>query len=105
MKSGMLRHKVLIQNPSESTDTQGGAEFTWTTVATAWAAVEPLSSREQYWQSQLQTLGTHKVTLRYTALVTSRSRILFGTRTFEITSKVNTEERGEELVLVCVEVQ
>jgi SPP1 family predicted phage head-tail adaptor len=105
MKAGVLRHKVSIQNPSESTDTQGGAEFTWTTVATAWAAVEPLSSREQYWQSQLQTLGTHKVTLRYTALVTSRSRILFGARVFEITNITNTEERNEELTLICVEVQ
>jgi len=105
MKSGKLRHKIYVQNPSEVSDAQGGADGAWSTHQPAcWASVEPLSTREQFWQSQLQTIGTHKVTMRYTALITSRSRILFGTRTFEITSLTNTEERNEELTLICVEV-
>lgn len=104
MKAGDLRHKVQIQNPTEATDSQGGAEFTWATVATVWAAIEPLSSREQSYRSEIQEIATHKVTMRYTALVTSRSRILFGSRVLDIVSRVSAEERGEQLVLICNEV-
>lgn len=104
MKAGDLRHKVQIQNPSETGDSQGGAEFTWTTAGSAWAAIEPLSSREQSYQATIQISATHKVTMRYTPLVTNRSRLLYGARVFEIISRVNSEERGEQLILVCNEV-
>lgn len=104
MKAGDLRHKVQIQTPTEATDSQGGAEFTWATVASVWAAIEPLSSREQSYQATIQVVATHRVTLRYTALLTNRSRLLYGARIFEIISRVNAEERGEQLVLICNEV-
>jgi len=105
MKSGKLRHKIYVQNPSEVSDAQGGADGAWSTHQPAcWASVEPLSTREQFWQSQLQTIGTHKVTMRYTALITSRSRILFGTRTFEIAGVLAPRSWELWRRVVCVEV-
>jgi SPP1 family predicted phage head-tail adaptor len=104
MKAGDLRHKVQIQNPTEATDSQGGAEFTWATVGSAWAAIEPLSSREQSYQATIQVVASHKVTLRYTSLVTNRSRLLLGSRVLDVVSRVSAEERGEQLLLICNEV-
>ena len=46
MRIGTLRHRVELQEPVENQDGYGEAERTYTTYATVWASVEPLSGRE-----------------------------------------------------------
>ena len=46
MEAGQLRHRVTIQQATETTDGFGGVTQAWATFATVWAAVEPLTGRE-----------------------------------------------------------
>lgn len=104
MESGRLRQRVQIQAASESLGGFGDAVQTWTTVATRWASVEPLSGRELWQAQQVQSDVTHKVTLRPAGLTVSpKMRIVHKTRTLSIQSVRDVEERGIALELMCVE--
>jgi len=103
MRAGRLRHLVEIQNSTSTPDDQGGQLKTWSTVEKVWAFVEPMSSREKYFVSQLEVWATHTVTMRYTANVTSHSRIILGSRILSVISIANIQERNREIQLICVE--
>jgi len=60
VRAGELRHAVQIQKPVETQNTYNEAEKTWVTLATVYAAIEPMSGRE-YLQS---LLATAEVTVR-----------------------------------------
>jgi head-tail adaptor len=40
---GAMRHRLVLQTPAETPDLAGGVVRGWSTVATLWAAIEPLS--------------------------------------------------------------
>lgn len=65
--SGMATDRILIQSPSETTDSYGGRTFTWANVGTYWAAIVPVSGRELFAQQSNQSRATHKMTIRYVA--------------------------------------
>ena len=103
MRAGRLRHKVTIQDYTESQNTFGEVTKNWTDYATVWAAVEPVKGRE-FWESQqINAEITTKVTLRYLAGVKPKMRILHDTRIFEIDSVINVDERNRELQLLVKE--
>ena len=103
MRIGTLRHKVEIQALTVTEDAIGNQVEEWTKVADVWAAVEPLQGDEKLAAAYIQAETTHKVTIRYLAGITPANRILFGSRTLEIESVRNLEERSRELVLMCKE--
>lgn len=100
---GRLRHRLTVQRPDRTADVGGGATITWTDVARVWGAVEPISGRETVVAERQQATVTHKVTLRYRADLDARMRILFGSRSFNIRSLVNPDERGRWLICLCEE--
>ncbi len=102
MRPGKLRHRLTIQEFTETRDELGDPVETWKDVATVWGSIEPLSGREYYTAEQVNADVTHKVTIRYRA-VEVKNRVLFGDRVFLIESILNTDERNCELVMVCRE--
>ena len=105
MKAGRLRHEITIQQVSETKDTYGGVDKSWSTFATVRAEIKPLSGREYFANEQQNSTISHKVAIRYLAGVTAKMRVLFGSRTLEIVSPpINFEERNIEMVLMCREV-
>ena len=105
MKAGTLRKKIALQSATRTPDGGGGFTESWATISGGdiWASIEPASSREVYAAGQLQHRITHALTLRYLSGVTTAMRVLFGTRTFNVRSVLNVEERGRELRLLCEE--
>ena len=104
LQPGALRHTVSIEKPVETTNAYGEREVTWVAHKSDWrASIEPLAGRELWQAQQVQADVSHRVRIRYVAGVTPRMRIVFGTRTFQISSITNTEERNVELVLLCRE--
>lgn len=109
MEIGRFRHQVTWQNPTLTDDGDGG-----TTVA--WANLAPSQSRVSIVPATAQSLertaggaavissATHIVTGRYHAGVTTKTRIVFGSRTFQVVSVANIEERSRKMVLLCQEV-
>ena len=102
MRAGRLRHQVRIQTPTKDTS-PGAGDITWSDYATVWAAVEPLRGNEFFTAQQVNAEVTGRVVIRYLSGITPEVRVLFGTRTFEILSVIDVDERHEELQLMVKE--
>lgn len=99
---GKLRKRIAIQSNGEVADSYGQLTKTWTTLDTRYAAVEPLQGRELLQAQQVDSLITHKISMRYYAANT-KMRVLYGSRIFNITSVINVDERNLYTVLMCQE--
>lgn len=104
MRAGTLRHRVAIQSLGASLDDYGDPSGGWSTDATVWAAVEPVSGTESVIGDELTGVVTHKVTTRYRASVTPANRLTYDSRTLSIVEVRNWRERGIQLEIMCREV-
>jgi SPP1 family predicted phage head-tail adaptor len=103
MRAGQLRHQITIKAPTHTSDGMGGVTTTWGTVATCWAAVEPLRGRE-WVESNLENAElTGKVVMRYKSGILPTYQVYFGSRTFEILSVIDVDERRKEIQLMVRE--
>jgi SPP1 family predicted phage head-tail adaptor len=77
------------------------------TVCSVWGNIHPLTGREYQQAQQMQSNVSHKITTELLPQnlgpATSRMRLKHGTRTFEVQSVVNVEERNRELEWMCTE--
>ena len=107
MRAGRMRHRVAIQSPSTAVDSFGEQTDSWSTDATVWASIEPLSGREAQVAKQTNPRLSHRVLMRHRTGVTPRQRLVFGTggdaRTYEIAQVINPDERNISLRIMCVE--
>ena len=105
--AGRLRHRVQIQEASETRDAYGGVTTTWTTVGTVYAAIVPMhqvgQGRERLEADRIQSEVTHRITTRFRGDVTPKHRILFEGRVFELERVANVDERDRELSILAIE--
>ena len=105
MNIGALRHQLTIKAINTTEDSYGEVtEDPTTTECTVWGSIEPLSGRELLLAQQIQATVTHRVRIRYHSGLDPSMQIVFGTRTFDILSIINLEERNRELEIMCREV-
>lgn len=101
---GKLRHRVAIQAVTRTQAANGEVSEAWADVATVWAFVEPVTSREIYAAQQAQVSVTHRVTLRYRSdLTVTGHRLAFNGRYLAISGLRNVEERNSWLQVDCLE--
>lgn len=99
-----LRHRIEIQELSETDDGQGGFTESWSEFATVWASVEPKSSSERFFSQQLQDVYDHEIYIRSIAGLKAEMRILYRSRIFQIKTMENVDnERGFFIKLKCQE--
>lgn len=103
MRAGKLRHRIKITTPTESRGDTGEITYTWSTLATVWASVEPISGRELIQADQMQAEATVRIRLRYIPNLTTQCRIVHKGRTLEIVSAQNITDRNAEFELLCRE--
>ena len=103
MRAGALRHKVTLKSPSGSQDAYGETSLSFSDVADVRASISPLSGRELMNAQQVNSDVTHRVTIRFYSGVQPSWRVVFGTRTFEVQSVRNLDERDRTMELMCVE--
>lgn len=104
MEAGNLRHRIELQFESKTQDSTGDpVSDGWTTFATRWAFVKPLTGREVVQAQQIHAETTHSITLRYMNGINEAHRVLYEGRDFQILSVINVEERDKELILLAVE--
>lgn len=102
--AGDLRERVTLQSVSTTRDIVGGLVESWATTATLWAKVEPMSARESWYRQQMNASASWKVSIRYRSGVTSKQRIVWGTRTFEVRGVTDPDNRRRYLELACDEI-
>lgn len=102
VRAGTLRHRVTIKTLSSPQNAIGEAVPTYTTSATTWAEIIPVSGRETFGRQKLRAECTHMVRMRYRAMVTT-SVIVFGARVFDIIEILNYDERNIRIDIQCKE--
>lgn len=75
--AGNLDQRVSIQTEVREPDGAGGYEVTWSTTATVWADVIPVSGREHVQADQLQGSAMYDVVIRNRAIAPAQ-RMLWG---------------------------
>ena len=103
MKSGDLRHRIVLEQPIRSKNTIGEQIDTFTTVATVWAAVEPLTGTWLFQAQQADSKVSGRVRIRYREDIKPTWRILFDGRYLSIVSILNPDERKKELIIMYSE--
>lgn len=106
IRIGRLRHRIEIQAATKTPDRAGGSTERWETIedGNVWARVEPLEGRERFDMLKLESVLTHRVTVRYRTGVNAAMRVKFGARTLSVRAVVNPDERNERLDLLCQEI-
>lgn len=101
MNAGKLRNRIAIQRSGDPSN--WGATGSWSTYATVWAGIEPVSGREYVEGRQDRGELTHVVTVRYLSGVRPDMRISFEGRYLKIVAVRNLGERNRALELDCTE--
>lgn len=104
MKAGRLRHSIIIQSNTETSDAAGGLVDSWSKFKARKADVVPLNGREYLSSQARQEKVTTRIRLRYTSGITAKMRVLWGTRVYDIKSVINRRERSKETILMCDEI-
>jgi SPP1 family predicted phage head-tail adaptor len=104
MRAGELKQRIELQIPTRS---QSSGEWidTYTTQATIWGAVEPLSGNRLFLAQQANSQVQGVVRIRYRSGVTPKMRLKLGERIFQIISIINRDEANEELQLWYREIE
>ncbi len=103
MRAGALRHYVALQNATETQGASGMASKSWTTFASVYARVSPVSGQERKLGPQTIAANTHEVEIRYNSSVIPQTRILFGSRYLYVKEIINADERNIYQRLLCEE--
>jgi len=102
---GELDKLINLVATTKVGDGMGGFTETDTTVASnIWAAIWPVSGKEQIQNMQNVGTITHRIRLRYRSVLRSSWRVKYGDRYFAIVSPpIDPNEGHEFLDLLCKE--
>lgn len=100
---GRLKRRLTLEQELPSADGGGGYALAWTTVATTWAAIQPITGGEQLAAMQLASPVTHRVVIRYRPGVSAGMRAKLGARLFNIRAVIDRAESKRYLELLCEE--
>jgi SPP1 family predicted phage head-tail adaptor len=109
MEIGNLRQRITIRAKTRTPDDSGGHSEAWSDLATVWAKVENAAgalgtgSRSLFERMGLQTIYTHRMTIRYRTGIEDYQRVLYDGKEYEIHAIENIGERDEYLRLYCKE--
>lgn len=103
MQAGKLRHRVTIQQATESQDGYGEVTKTWAELVTVWAKVHYLQGREYLQAKTVQASVNVQITMRHYAGITPKMRAVWGSHTFDIEDVVPDDTDARYIVLMCTE--
>jgi len=75
MNIGKLRHRVVIETPTDTRTDAGSTTQAWATHAILWARILETGSGETVTAAQTQTKTTHKVQVRHLDTITAKMRV------------------------------
>jgi len=98
-----LRHRLVLEELSRTSDDGGGFTESWVTVATLWCDLRPVGGAEGFESDRLAGRVSHEIALRYRPDVVPAMRFRKGARVFHIVSVINVDERNRWLKCLCEE--
>ena len=104
MKVGRLRHQLTIESYTASIAANGETSKTWTTTATVFGEVRPVSAREVLRGDKAQQEISHVATIRHRSGVLAKMRVKWLGRTLEILGVIPDRTDSRMIQLTCKEV-
>lgn len=110
--AGDLRHSIILQTRSRSSDTGGGFTSSWGTTRTLFAKIMPISGNNPYSSGRIEHDLTHDIYTRYYTDINYNSggakmRISWSdsgvARTFSVKYVITIDERDRFLLFRCSE--
>ena len=100
------RHKVSIEVVAQIQGSKGEVIDTWTELTTRRCTIRPLSGNEYLQSQQVNSQKSMEVTMRHdsvTSTVTTKHRLVYDSRYFDIESILNIGELNTTLKFMCRE--
>lgn len=104
LKAGELNRQITLQTQTITADNDGFQMETWADVATVWAAVVTTGGREFYSAQKVKAEMTCLFRIRYRQDITTKMRIQYGSRIFDILSVNDVDGARVELQISAKEV-
>jgi len=104
VRAGKLRHRLAFNSLSRGRDEFGGTIDMFTTYATLWGSIRPMTGRELENAQQISGELTHMVRIRYNSSVAITNRFTFDDRTFEIVYILDYDERNIWMDMMAKEI-
>lgn len=106
LRIGSFNRRIIIEQLTEARDAIGGVTESWSTFAPLWAEFISQTGREFATAKQIHAALDCLIRVRYVAGVTSKMRVRYGTRIFNIIAPpIDFKEKHVELHLLCQELQ
>jgi SPP1 family predicted phage head-tail adaptor len=84
MRPGDLSERVTFESYAETADGMGGQAVAWSTFATVWAKVRPISGRERAQAGGLEAPANYEFTIRRRADLTESMRLTWRGETYNV---------------------
>lgn len=106
LRIGELRHLFEIRNPTADTNALGTYLPDYSEVAgTVWGSLQPIAIADQYWAQQVRVRASHRIFARYSPLINSRTRLILGSRSFEVANYTDVDGRKRMLLIFAFELE
>ena len=103
MRIGDLDKRIVLQYTTRTPDGMGGFTVAWVDAATVWAAIWPVSATETIQAAQATMTITHRIRIRYRAVLKASWRISWSGRYFNIVSVIDPNMSHRWLDVMCKE--
>lgn len=90
-----LNKRITIQTKTITSDGFGSHNEVWTNLAIVWAEINPISNKNVFEANKIDDKTTHIITIRYYASLTTKDRIKYGDRIFNIIGIINPLENNK----------
>ena len=103
MRSGDLNKRVELQAPTLTPDGMGGFSASYSTVATVYCAIWPVSSTDVIAANSTSLVITHRLRIRYRSVLKTSWRVSWAGRYFAIVSIIDPSMEHKWLDLMTKE--
>ena len=100
---GELEHFIEIQQATEMQDAAGALLQSWAKYAQVWASIDPYGGGERWADGTTVSTNVIKIKMRYCPGISTKMRVAWNGRVFDIKIVENVMERGAVHVLTCIE--
>jgi len=90
---GQLRTRLVLQQPIETPDDQGGVTRVWSSFGNAWAKVVPLAARPGVEAESNGATQTYRITMRANFSLTLQHRLVEGAKVYQIAAIRESDDR------------
>ena len=96
---GKLRHRLILQSPTETRGATGEVLVTYATDSTVWGSLRPMTGREMSASNQTVEEINYQAEIRYHSTIKSEWRVSYRSQTYEVITVLNYDERNEYMIL------